>query len=498
MPSPGSPSFGRRRICRKLPVGRRVVVIGGGMTAIDAAVQSKLLGAEEVTIVYRRGPEQMKASLWEQELAQTKGVKIMHWAKPLRLLVEDGKAIGARCESRAETTASSSAPARSFTLPADMVFKAIGQTFVPAPLDGAAARSSSTAGASRRRGAPHLDAGRLGRRRLRRAGGEDLTVAAAQDGKLAARESIHRALCESHEPKEQLMADLRTEFVGIKSPNPFWLASAPPTDKEYNVVRAFKEGWGGVVWKTLGEDPAIVNVNGPRYGAIHGPDRRLLGFNNIELITDRPLDVNLREIKQVKRDWPDRALVVSLMVPCEEENWAAILPRVEETGGDGVELNFGCPHGMSERGMGSAVGQVPEYIEMVARWCKAHTRMPVIVKLTPNITDIRRPARAAQKGGADAVSLINTINSITSVNLDTFSPEPSIDGKGTHGGYCGPAVKPIALSMVSEIARDKETRGLPISASAASPPGATRPSSWRSAPAPCRSAPRPWPTASRS
>jgi dihydropyrimidine dehydrogenase (NAD+) subunit PreA len=261
------------------------------------------------------------------------------------------------------------------------------------------------------------------------------------------------------------MADLRSNFLGIKSPNPFWLASAPPTDKEYNVVRAFKAGWGGVVWKTLGEEgPPVVNVNGPRYGAIHGPDRRLLGLNNIELITDRPLDVNLREIKKVKKDWPDRAVVVSLMVPCEEQPWKKILAEVEETGADGVELNFGCPHGMSERGMGSAVGQVPEYIEMVARWCKSHTRMPVIVKLTPNITDIRRPARAALKGGADAVSLINTINSITSVDLDTFSPQPSIDGKGSHGGYCGPAVKPIALSMVSEIARDKETAGMPISA----------------------------------
>ncbi len=259
------------------------------------------------------------------------------------------------------------------------------------------------------------------------------------------------------------MADLSTNFVGIRSPNPFWLASAPPTDKEYNVRRAFEAGWGGVVWKTLGLDPHIVNVNGPRYGAIWGADRRLLGLNNIELITDRPLDVNLREIASVKRDWPDRAMVVSLMVPCEEEPWREILARVEQTGADGVELNFGCPHGMSERGMGSAVGQVPEYIEMVARWCKAHTRMPVIVKLTPNITDIRKPAAAAKRGGADAVSLINTINSITSVNLDTFSPEPSIDGKGAHGGYCGPAVKPIALSMVSEIARHPDTAGLPIS-----------------------------------
>ena len=259
------------------------------------------------------------------------------------------------------------------------------------------------------------------------------------------------------------MADLRTNFVGIKSPNPFWLASAPPTDKEYNVVRAFKAGWGGVVWKTLGEDPHIVNVNGPRYGAIHSGDRRLLGLNNIELITDRPLQTNLDEIKRVKRDWPDRAMVVSLMVPCEEHNWAAILKRVEETDCDGVELNFGCPHGMSERGMGSAVGQVPEYIEMVARWCKANTRMPVIVKLTPNITDVRKPARAAKEGGADAVSLINTINSIMGIDLDNFAPEPTIDGKGTHGGYCGPAVKPIALSMVSEIARDPETKGMPIS-----------------------------------
>ncbi|WFE76885.1 NAD-dependent dihydropyrimidine dehydrogenase subunit PreA [Roseinatronobacter sp. S2] len=260
------------------------------------------------------------------------------------------------------------------------------------------------------------------------------------------------------------MANLTTNFIGIKSPNPYWLASAPPTDKAYNVERAFKAGWGGVVWKTLGsEGPPVVNVNGPRYGAIWGADRRLLGLNNIELITDRPLDVNLREIKQVKRDWPDRALVVSLMVPCDEESWKAILKHVEDTEADGVELNFGCPHGMSERGMGAAVGQVPEYIEMVTRWVKQHSRMPCIVKLTPNIADIRKPAEAAKRGGADAVSLINTINSITSVNLDTFSPEPMIDGKGAHGGYCGPAVKPIALNMVAEIARDAATRGLPIS-----------------------------------
>ena len=256
------------------------------------------------------------------------------------------------------------------------------------------------------------------------------------------------------------MADLRCEIAGVKAPNPFWLASAPPTDKEYNVVRALKAGWGGVVWKTLGEDPPVVNTTS-RYGAVQYRGTRMAGFNNIELITDRPLEVNLQEIKRVKRLFPDRAIIVSLMVPCTEESWKAILARVEETECDGVELNFGCPHGMSERGMGSAVGQVPEYIEMVARWCKQHTRMPVFVKLTPNVTNILAPARAARKGGADAVSLINTINSVTAVNLDTMSPEPSVHGKGAHGGYCGPAVKPIALAMVGEIAKDPECQRRP-------------------------------------
>lgn len=261
------------------------------------------------------------------------------------------------------------------------------------------------------------------------------------------------------------MIDLKSNFIGIESPNPFWLASAPPTDKAYNVIRAFEAGWGGVVWKTLGEaGPPLVNVNGPRYGAWHAGDRRLMGLNNIELITDRPLEVNLEEIRQVKRDWPDRAMIVSLMVPCEEEAWKDILMRVADTGADGIELNFGCPHGMSERGMGAAVGQVPEYVEMVTAWAKQYSNAPVIVKLTPNITDIKQSARAANRGGADAVSLINTINSIISVDLDTLTMYPSTGGQGTHGGYCGPAVKPIALNMVAEIARDPETKDLPISA----------------------------------
>ncbi|MGE4531953.1 MAG: NAD-dependent dihydropyrimidine dehydrogenase subunit PreA [Acidithiobacillus sp.] len=257
--------------------------------------------------------------------------------------------------------------------------------------------------------------------------------------------------------------DLRSEFVGITSPNPFWLASAPPTDRAENVERAFQAGWGGVVWKTLGIDPPVVNVNGPRFGFWQGDYRRVQGFNNIELISDRPIALNLAEIKAMKSRWPDRAMVVSVMFPLDEAVWSEWLPRIEATGADGIELNLGCPHGMSERGMGSAMGQAPELVEMVTRLAKAHTHLPVIVKLTPNVTDITWSAAAALAGGADAVSLINTINSIIGVDLELMAPMPTVDGMGTHGGYCGPAVKPIALNMVAEIARHPSLGKMSIS-----------------------------------
>ncbi|MCE9614674.1 MAG: NAD-dependent dihydropyrimidine dehydrogenase subunit PreA [Lentisphaerae bacterium] len=254
------------------------------------------------------------------------------------------------------------------------------------------------------------------------------------------------------------MADLSINLAGIKSPNPFWVASAPPSNTAYQCHRAFEAGWGGVVWKTIG-DP-IVNVSS-RYSAIHSGTSRMVGFNNIELISDRSPETNFREIRDCKRAWPDRALVASLMTDTRE-HWHDYLKRSADAGADGVELNFGCPHGMCERGMGSAVGQNPEVIETIVSWVMEVAEIPVIVKLTPNITSIVHAARAARKGGANAISLINTINSITQVNLETFCPEPYVAGKSTHGGYCGPAVKPIALNMVHECAADPGV-GIPIS-----------------------------------
>lgn len=255
------------------------------------------------------------------------------------------------------------------------------------------------------------------------------------------------------------MADLSINFAGIRSPNPFWLASAPPTNLGSMVERAFDAGWGGAVWKTIGA-PAV-NVSS-RLASIDSGALRMAGLNNIELISDRSVEVNLKEIYACKKKYPDNAVIVSLMVESNREAWHDIVKRTQDSGADGLELNFGCPHGMSERGMGSAMGQVPEYTRMVTEWVMEAAEIPVIVKLTPNVTDIIPPAMAAFQGGTNAISLINTINSLMGVDIDTFIPHPNVNGKAAHGGYCGPAVKPIALNMVAEIARN-ETINVPIS-----------------------------------
>ncbi|MFT7519000.1 MAG: dihydropyrimidine dehydrogenase (NAD+) subunit PreA [Kiritimatiellia bacterium] len=254
------------------------------------------------------------------------------------------------------------------------------------------------------------------------------------------------------------MADLTSNTGGIVSPNPFWLASAPPTNSGPQIMRAFDAGWGGAVWKTLGAP--IQNISS-RFGAIEWRNGAGVGFNNIELITDRPLESNFKEMYEVKKRYPKHAVIASLMVETREE-WREIIKRSEDAGADGLELNFGCPHGMCERGMGSAVGQEPSVNSRITSWVKEFATVPVLVKLTPNVADIRPHGIAAQDGGADGVALINTIKSIIGVDIDNFVPYPSVGGKSTNGGYCGAAVRPIALHMCASLAREPAFN-LPIS-----------------------------------
>ena len=205
------------------------------------------------------------------------------------------------------------------------------------------------------------------------------------------------------------MADLSINFAGIKSTNPFWLASAPPTNSGYQVMKAFDAGWGGAVWKTLGVP--VVNVSS-RYGSVNYRNTRMMGFNNIELITDRPLADNLREIEEVKKYFPDHAVIASLMVNTKDE-WHQIIKDCENAGADGFELNFGCPHGMCERGMGSAVSQDTEALKTIIGWVMEAANIPVITKLSPNISHIEDPGLGAVQAGTNALSLINTVKSIS-------------------------------------------------------------------------------------
>ena len=260
--------------------------------------------------------------------------------------------------------------------------------------------------------------------------------------------------------KLYVMADLSTNFLGIKSPNPYWLASAPPTDKKINVLRAFEAGWGGVVWKTLGSQ--VKNVSS-RYSAVNFNGTRVMGFNNIELISDRPLEINLKEIRECLKEFPDRAMVVSLMADNDKKSWHELIKKVEDTGAHGLELNFGCPHGMTERGMGAAVGQDPEIARMVVEWVMEVATIPVITKLTPNVHSVVPTGKAVVEAGTNALSLINTIQSVTGIDLDTFVPNPYVAGKSVFGGYCGPAVKPIALKFLATIAKNDITKKVPVS-----------------------------------
>jgi len=249
------------------------------------------------------------------------------------------------------------------------------------------------------------------------------------------------------------MPVLTTSVDGLKLPNPFIIGSGPPGTNLNVITKAFKEGWGAVIAKTVSLDAAkVVNVT-PRYAKLLAKDGgEVIGWENIELISDRPFKIWLEEFKKCKDMFPDRVLIASIMEEYNQDAWVEIVERCQETGVDGFELNFSCPHGLPERKMGAAMGEDPQILEEVCGWVKKAAKKPVWAKMTPNVTHIEEPSRAALRGGATGLSAINTIRSVMGVNLDTLRPEPCVEGYTTPGGYSSKAVRPIALRMVMEIA----------------------------------------------
>jgi len=248
------------------------------------------------------------------------------------------------------------------------------------------------------------------------------------------------------------MPTLATTVDGLKLPNPFVIGSGPPGTNLSVINRAFKEGWGAVIAKTVSLDASkVVNVT-PRYAKLHATDGEVIGWENIELISDRPFKLWEDEFKRCKDAQPPGALIASVMEEYNKDAWVELIQRCEAVGVDGFELNFSCPHGLPERKMGAAMGQDPDILEEVCGWVKGATKKPVWAKMTPNITHIEEPGRAALRGGATGLSAINTIRSVCGINLDTLRPDPCVEGYTTPGGYSSKAVKPIALRMVMELA----------------------------------------------
>lgn len=273
------------------------------------------------------------------------------------------------------------------------------------------------------------------------------------------------------------MADLSVTFTGIRFDNPFLLSSAPPTESEANILRAFEAGWGGVVTKTIGMHP-VVNVAGPktkfmrtdvetpRISTSRRPNAALHSSWNWELISDKPLDWWVPRIERIKKAFPDKVLIASIMAGSgddrELEHWRTLTQAVQDAGADGIEMNFSCPH-MDREDMGANIGRNRQLCAQVTRVVKDVSRIPVWVKLTPSTTDIVVEARGAFDGGADAIASSNTFPSLTLIDPETLEFEASVEGLTSSGGLGGPAILPLSLAKMAQLTQsfpDKEFTGI--------------------------------------
>ncbi|HLL22463.1 MAG TPA: NAD-dependent dihydropyrimidine dehydrogenase subunit PreA [Kofleriaceae bacterium] len=248
--------------------------------------------------------------------------------------------------------------------------------------------------------------------------------------------------------------DLSITVNGMKFDNPFVLGSGPPGTNGKVIARSYDLGWGGMVCKTFSLDASKVINTAPRYAKHRGrASEEVIGFQNIELISDRPYQDWLDDLTQLKKQYPNKILIASIMEEYNKDTWQRITREVQDTGVDGFELNLSCPHGLPERKMGMAMGENPDIVEEVVGWVKQVSRLPVWAKMTPNVGSPTVPAAAALRGGADGIAMINTILSVTGIDLKTLRPLPTVEGYSVPGGYSGQAVRPIALRQVMEVAR---------------------------------------------
>ncbi|XP_061413884.1 dihydropyrimidine dehydrogenase [NADP(+)]-like isoform X2 [Lethenteron reissneri] len=466
----------------QLPALRGVVVVlGAGDTAFDCATSALRCGARRVLVAFRRGFTNMRAVPEEVEVAREEHCEFLPFASPRRVVTRGGRICAvefARSEQQ-EDGRWVEDEEQKVVVKADFVISAFGSTLLDPAVLGALSPLELT-----RQGVPRVDPATMGTSEPWAFAGGDVaglantTVESVNDGKTAAwhihayLQSLH-GVSVSGEPRLPLFftpidaVDLSVEMVGLRFPNPFGLASAPQCTTSAMIRRAFSAGWGFAVTKTFSLDKDLVTNVSPRIvrGTTSGP---LLGpgqgsFLNIELISEKTSAYWCRSVAELKRDFPDKIIIASIMCGYIKEDWTQLAKMAEESGADALELNLSCPHGMGERGMGLACGQDPELVRNICRWVRATVRVPFFAKMTPNITNIVVIASAAKEGGADGVTATNTVSGLMGLRANGRPwPAVGVEQRTTYGGMSGNAIRPVALRAVSAIA--KALPGFPIMA----------------------------------
>uniref|UniRef100_T1PFN8 Dihydropyrimidine dehydrogenase [NADP(+)] n=1 Tax=Musca domestica TaxID=7370 RepID=T1PFN8_MUSDO len=453
-----------------------VIVLGAGDTAFDCATSALRCGAKRVFVVFRKGSSGIRAVPEEVELAREEKCEFLPYLSPRKVLVKDNKITGmefCRTEQN-ENDEWVEDEEQTTKLKANFVISAFGSGLYDADVIEAMAPVE-------------LDKWSMPKLNLKTlqttvpqvfcggdlAGAADTTVESVNDGKIAAW-SMHCYLegLPLDTPADLPLfhteidnVDISVEMCGLKFENPFGLASAPPTTSAAMIRRAFEQGWGFVVTKTFGLDKDLVTnvspriVRGTTSGYNYGPQQG--AFLNIELISEKKAEYWFRSIAELKKDFPTKIVIASIMCQYNEQDWTELATKAEACGSDALELNLSCPHGMGESGMGLACGQDPVLVENIAKWVRKAVKIPFFVKLTPNITDIVGIAMAAKRGNADGVSAINTVQGLMSLKADA-TPWPAVgsEKKTTYGGVSGNATRPMALRAISAIAN--KLPGFPI------------------------------------
>lgn len=437
-------------------IGQNIIIIGGGDVAIDCASTAKLLGAKKVTVIYRNSKDDMPANIKEFKYAQSIGVNFIFEFKPVEIINNNGHVTSIECTGKNSKS--------NIKIEADMIILAIGQKtydlniIADIKLDSKNLVSVDNKYKCQTNIPFIFAAGDV-------IDGKKTVVHAVASGKIACESidefltSLRKNKIKKHEIIKNNHKDLSIEFCGIKCENPFFLSSSPVGSNYEMCAKALDAGWAGLVFKTVGI--FIADECSPRFDITRKESTSFIGFKNMEQISDKPLETNLEVMAKLKKNYPNKILIASIMGSSSEE-WAELARLVTNAGADIIECNFSCPQ-MTSHTMGSDVGQNPELVHKYCKIVSEATHLPIMAKMTPNIGNMEIPAIAAIEGGATSISAINTIKSISNINLDKFSGMPVINGKSSISGYSGKAVKPIALRFIAQLAQNPNLSNIPLS-----------------------------------